>query len=92
MKSALCTLWSFFRRGFIAYIGAKLVVFPVFLYVSLLGLRYHGHLKAEMWEFVMVLLLLATPFWAAYFSRSLLRSPHLERFRQELVGGASAQP
>ncbi len=91
MKSALWNLWSVFRRGFIAYIGAKLIVMPVFLYFSILEMRYRGRLKGDGWELVMPLLLLSTPFWAAFLSRSMFRSRHFDRFRRELSGEAPAQ-
>ena len=80
------TLWSFLRRGFIAYVAAKVILLPLFLFLGLEELRHRQTITSDSWDWLMIVLLISVPFWAAYTARGFLRNPKAERFRQELMG------
>jgi len=86
MKSSNSSLWRVLRRGGIAYIGAKIILMPAFLVWGVSELQHRRALTSPAWDLVSFFLLIALPFWAAFFSRHLLRSPGTEKYRRELIG------
>lgn len=79
-------LRSVLRRGWIAYIGAKIVLMPLFLIATIESIYYRGPDKPLAVEFFELSLFLSLPFYAANQARILLRRPDFECYRRELRG------